>query len=627
MKNKPFLYYIFIGLCLIGIAAPAWAVRVSQAGITAKIQPQNIGLGESAQLEVSVKGSQSAEPNIPNVAGLEIVHVGQQRSMQSINGAVSVNVTYLYQVTPDRAGNFTIPPIAVAGAGSTQPIAFRVDKGASGQMRRSPSQGHPALPPPPGLSNDDATVDANNQSAFLRVVLPKQELTVGELVPVEVKAYFRAGVSVALNGLPMLSSDAYALNKLSDQPEQSRESIHGTPYTVVTWTTAISAVKAGDYPLNLDLPVMLRVVERGRRRSSGHDPFQDFFGEDSPFSDSFFDDFFGGATEKPLTLHTDGTIVKIKALPTQDRPAGFSGAVGKFDVTSEATTTTGTAGDPLTLKIRITGRGNFSRVSTSGLPASSDWKTYKPNERFEPADSSSTTGTKTFEQAIIPVTAGKQEIPAISFTYFDPDAQSYVTKKGAPIAVEIAKNTTPAPIVAQPAAAPSSSTQKPISDGLAADQVIPAHASSSLHPLILAPWFIISNAAMLAALSIGAVIRTVRTRRSRDPLRLQREVAERALNESLAAMDVALHDKDAPRFFDAARHVLQERLAAQWHVPASHVTIHEIRTRLNSHGEEVCAIFQTADEIAYSGRRYTVPDLLQWRDLVKNQLHQLARAS
>jgi len=132
---------------------------------------------------------------------------------------------------------------------------------------------------------------------------------------------------------------------------------------------------------------------------------------------------------------------------------------------------------------------------------------------------------------------------------------------------------------------------------------------------------------LLAALAIGAVISTVRTRRSRDPLRLQREAAERALNESLAAMDVALHDKDAPRFFDAARHVLQERLAAQWHVPASHVTIHEIRTRLNSHGEEVCAIFQTADEIAYSGRRYTVPDLLQWRDLVKNQLHQLARAS
>ncbi len=55
------------------------------------------------------------------------------------------------------------------------------------------------------------------------------------------------------------------------------------------------------------------------------------------------------------------------------------------------------------------------------------------------------------------------------------------------------------------------------------------------------------------------------------------------------------------------------------------MTIPEIRTRLNGHGEEVRAVFQTADEIAYSGKRFTAPDLQQWRDLVKNQLHQLAR--
>ncbi len=183
------------------------------------------------------------------------------------------------------------------------------------------------------------------------MVLPKQELTVGELVPVEVKAYFRAGVSASLNGLPVLSSDAFTLNKLGDQPEQTRESIDGVPYTVVTWTSALSAVKAGDYPLNLDLPVMVRVKERGQRRGGGRNPFQDLFGDDSPFGDSFFDDFFGGVTEKPLTLHTDGAVVKIKALPAQGRPADFSGAVGKFDVTSEASATTGATGDPLTLKI------------------------------------------------------------------------------------------------------------------------------------------------------------------------------------------------------------------------------------------------------------------------------------
>ncbi len=83
-------------------------------------------------------------------------------------------------------------------------------------------------------------------------------------------------------------------------------------------------------------------------------------------------------------------------------------------------------------------------------------------------------------------------------------------------------------------------------------------------------------------------------------------------------MDVALDAEDAPRFFHAARRALQERLAAQWQMPASRVTIPEIRTRLNGHGEEIRAVFQTADEIAYSGKRFTAPDLQRWRDLVKN---------
>jgi hypothetical protein len=55
------------------------------------------------------------------------------------------------------------------------------------------------------------------------------------------------------------------------------------------------------------------------------------------------------------------------------------------------------------------------------------------------------------------------------------------------------------------------------------------------------------------------------------------------------------------------------------------VTIHEIRSRLNGSGEQIRSVFQTADEIAYSGRRFTGPDLQQWRNLVKTQLQELAR--
>ena len=165
----------------------------------------------------------------------------------------------------------------------------------------------------------------------------------------------------------------------------------------------------------------------------------------------------------------------------------------------------------------------------------------------------------------------------MKFSYFDPDSKTYVTKTTDPIAVEIAQNTA-APAAAAPVAAtPVADTPKTNPDGLAPDQLVPARATSSLRPLVLRPWFIAVNAAMLVAVALGAIVRRIRTRRANDPQRLAREAAEKTVHESLAAMDAALQAKDAARFFDAARHALQEHFAAEWHVPASQVTIPEIR--------------------------------------------------
>jgi hypothetical protein len=601
MKNA-----FITGACLAALVAPAFA---AQSEVTAKLEPQSIALGESAQLTVSSNGP--TQSSVPHVDGLEIEPIGQQTSIQMINGNVTTNTAQLFSVTPNRAGDFTIPPIG----GSGQPIKLHVDKGSGGQTQRTiPQSRLHLLAPSFSQPLNSTAVDSKNQSAFLRIELPKQELTVGELVPVRVKAYFRAGVSASLNGLPTLSSDAFTLNKLDDKPEQTKEVINGVPYTVITWMSALSAVKAGNYPLNLDLPVMVRVQEKGARRNN---PFKDFFGDDSVLDDPFFDNFFSNATQRPLTLHTDGATVKIKPLPTQGRPVDFSGAVGQFELGSAISENNGTTGDPLTLKIKIEGRGNFDRVTTTGLTNSFDWKTYKPNGKFTANDNAGIEGEKTFEQSIVPTKAGAQEIPALNFSYFDPEAQRYVTKSTTPIAIDVAQGNASAP-VATPAHV--ADAPKLNNDDLAPDQLVTGRTVSSLSPLVLTPWFIAINALMLAVLALGTLFRWLRHRRANDPQRLQREATEKSVRESLAKMDAALKAQDAPRFFTAARQALQEKLAAKWELPTSRVTIPEIRARLNGNNEEIRSVFQTADEVAYSGRQFTVPDLRQWRAVVQQQL-------
>jgi hypothetical protein len=616
--NTPtaFQRHLIAGLCAASVmAAPAWAVP---SQISAQLDRLTLPLGESAQLAITVKGSQPVEPNVPAVDGLEITPVGQQSSMQVINGAVSAEVRYIYQVTPNRSGSFTIPAIGVSGVGSTQPVAFRVERAPSGQSAPASRPGSSPLPAPSfaPAQEEAAPADAKSQPAFLRVVLPKRELTVGELVPVELKACFPAGMSASLNGLPMLAGGAFALNKLGENPEQTREVIDGRPYTVITWSSALSAVQAGNYPLNLELPVMVRVQEKVKR--GGGNPFKDFFSDESPFDDSALDGFFGQVTEKPVVLHSDSTPVKIQPLPVQGRPADFSGAVGKFELKAEASVAKAMSGDPITLKINITGQGNFDRVTTNGLVSSAAWKGYKPNSRFEPADTDGFAGAKVFEQAIVPTQSGSSAIPALSFSYFDPDTRSYVTKTTGPIPIEIApaSGTASTPVATTLATAPVTVRS---ADGRMLDHLEIGRASS-LHPVVLAPWFLIGNALMVTATSIGLLARRWRQRRANDPEQLRADAARAAVREAVSAMDEAIKNHNGAGFFQSARRAVTERLAERWSLPSSRVTPAEIRARLDSRGEKICALFKRGDQVAYSHEKVTVSELTQWRADIAQQL-------
>jgi hypothetical protein len=88
MKNL-----IVTGLCLIALVAAAFG---AQSQINAELEPQSIALGESAELIVTVSGSEAAASTVPHVDGLEIEPIGEQTSMQIINGNVTSNVAQLF---------------------------------------------------------------------------------------------------------------------------------------------------------------------------------------------------------------------------------------------------------------------------------------------------------------------------------------------------------------------------------------------------------------------------------------------------------------------------------------------------------------------------------------------------
>lgn len=590
------------------------SVSANAAEISATLDPEDVSLGESTELTVTVSGSRSAAPSIPMVDGLEIESVGQSTQIQVINGAMTAQGTHTYIVTPQRAGTFTIPAVSAGGAKSN-PLTLRVAGGAGArppsQHRPQPAAPHPALPPPTvNAQPGSVAAPADAKFGFLQIGLPKKQFYVGESVPVEMSAYFPDGMQVSVTGLPLLSSEAFTLNQLEQKPTRTEQIVNGQRYTVLTWHSAISAVKAGDYSLSTQMPATVVVRERSRR-SSG-----------SLFDDFFDDPLFGRGTEKEVTLHSEPDAMKVLPLPAAGQPAGFGGAVGKFEVQATAAPTRVNVGDPITLTMKVSGTGNFDRISTEMLESTGAWKTYKPKNSFEPAASAGHEGTKTFEQIIMPNDPTLTEIPALSFSFFNPDSQQYATVTTRPIPVQVTGAPPP------PNSAASSAPVAPAQTAAQSEDLLPNKMESerpvrSLRPVFLSRWYTPAQAVPLIFLVVALLYIRRRNRLATDPQFARTTAAERAIKAELDAMEQARKKHDPLTFFTAARGALQQRLGERWGVKPESITVADVSARLNGEAKAVRNIFEMTDRLRFSPEVLEETDFREWKERVVEELGRL----
>jgi hypothetical protein len=414
-----------------GLIVLATATSAGAVGVTEEVEPAEISLGQSARMTITAAGDIHTALAPPVIPGLEFVAIGQSTQMESINGQVSTTTSVIYQVTPQRAGIYTIPAVAQG----SQPQLLRVLPASAGSRASLPDNaGVSALPPAvaSGLAAG-ATRLTSDGSAFVRLRLPKHQLYVGESIPVDIQVGMREGLVASLNGLPTLNGDSFTLNKLSTQPDRTDEVIAGRPYTVLTWHSLLAAVKPGALSLRIETPLTVRMQGRPSLPAGalGDSDLNAFF------NDPFFQNFFGGTTEKDITVASVPADFNVLALPSQDHPEGFSGAVGTFRVSSELSTATATVGDPITLRLQVTGAGNFDRVNTPMLGSVDHWKTYAPSSSFTAADNAGYHGRKVFEQPLIAAQPGNETLPGMAFSYFDPEAGRYETVRTAPLSVAV----------------------------------------------------------------------------------------------------------------------------------------------------------------------------------------------
>ncbi len=392
-----------VALVIAGLAVRgAQEQALGAVSVTASLDTSAVQVNEAVTLSIEISGAQDVPPPAVEVPdGLTASYLGPATQVSIVNGQVRTSVTHRYSVVALREGTYTLGPFAVAYRGQTlrtQPLDLRVTA-AGTASGAAPSAGQAAAAPGFRL-----VLELEKSTAYVQESLP-------------VSAVLEVG-NARIDELryPVLEAPGFAVEPFS-QPLQGEEIREGQRVRTARFRTRVVPLRPGTLSLG---PAQIRLSVVVTRRGRPRDPFEQFFSTD----------LF--AERRPVELKSNTAMVEVRELPTTGRPSDFRGAVGQFDLEVSAHPNEVKAGDPITLRMRIAGPGNYATVEPPQLDGADGFKVYPPHAAASPAESE-----RVYEQVLIPLRAGASALPAVRFSFFDPAEAKYRTLVRGPIPISV----------------------------------------------------------------------------------------------------------------------------------------------------------------------------------------------
>ena len=524
-----------VGLLILAVLL---ATGARGASFTATLDRDTIALGEQATLTLRFDGD--APPNPPQLAeipGLKSGYVGNQSMNLNINGVASSIVTYTYVVTPAKSGEFTIPIVASDANGnsiSATPLKLTVTTVSAPTA---------------------AAVNSGNEAAFLKLTFPKPKIYVGESVVAQLDIYLRDDVQNFGNfQLTSSAADGFTPGKIVElQNQRRRLQVGNRIYTIIPLAVPLTAVRTGALTVGPFTASMVIVLPS---QNEGGDPF--------------IRQFFNQGEQKSISLATDVADVESLLLPDQNKPAYFSGAIGNFTMTASVGPTNMTVGDPVTVRVQISGHGAMDAIQLPDQSSLQNFKIFPPTTKTEITDQLGLEGKKSFEEIVTPQNADVHEWPQFSFSFFNPDDGKYhtLTEAAVPLTVKAAGTSPMPPIAATKNSAPENQSPQdilPIKENLGT-------LSQTKIPLVAQPAFLAAQALPVLAF-LAVFIWRKRTDSLANNPRLRRQRAVAALVASgLDDLKRYAAANQPDEFFATLFRLLQEQLGERLDCPASAIT-------------------------------------------------------
>lgn len=597
------LRYDMLGVLFLLLQGLA-ALFADDLKVEARLAPKQIMVGSEAAFDITIENKTPDRIDIPEIDGLSFRAVGSSMTRSSqlfaspsgSNITNSSQITYHYLVGASKPGTYTIPPILVASKGDegkTEEVQLKVlseneapaTEATSGQ---SPSPEAPVVESPAGAQDDNGfklEEFEKDKPYFLRLDVPDRKVYVGEKFPVSMEFFVeeRSGLN---DPSPQLEVEGFTESPLRYRNDVERVMIGNQRFFKLVWSGSLTAVKPGTYTVNAKVDAVvpnqqiIRLPGMGFRFDSG----------------------------KPASIRVPTKNIEVIPLPEEGRPAGFSGAVGKFVFETEATPTRLIPGDPIDLKGIVKGKGNFDRMDWKGMEADGKWKTYPVNERFNPLDKEGLVGSKVFTQAVIPQDPVIRNVPGLTFSYFDPEEGGYKTLHSAPIPIEITASQTMGSSRASgdgTSTADSFTTVEGVVQGLLPNRILGVSLSQDYQRSLLGRSWFVACLVLPCLLLAGATARWFLIRFPGLPAMAavlgRKNGKQEQLAHEMSSLSAAVRQGDSAVFALSARRVLQLALSNTWRCPPEAVTRHEVRQKKPFMADRVESIFAFLDAYDYSG--------------------------
>ena len=401
------------------------SIAVSWAQTLTGRAPAQVAVGEQFRLSYTVNTDDAKGFRAGDIPDAFDVLMGPststQSSFQMVNGhtSSSSSITYTYILSAKKNGSFTIPAAHVTAGGKTI-TSNELHIKVSGQAQQGGQHGGHQQSSTGEIRNAGSSISGSD--LFIKVTASKQHVREQEPILLTYKVYTLVGLT-QLNGKMADLKSFYSREVPLPQEKQFHiENLNGKPYRTVTWQQYVVFPQTIG---KLEIPSITYegiVVQQNRNV----DPFEAFFNGGS------------GYVEVKKQIKAPGITIQVDPLP--QRPAGFSGGVGRYSISAQLDKDEVKANDPVKLRVVVTGVGNMKLLKQPEVKFPKDFDHYdaKVTDKTQ-LTTSGLEGSITYDFLAVPRHQGDYEIPAIEYTYFDTQANAYKTVKTEPFKLHVEK--------------------------------------------------------------------------------------------------------------------------------------------------------------------------------------------